>query len=275
MATSKSLVKNYKTILKNVDIDEAVVSDLTPASVYILATACKSVSRYYLKELAKSVRERFVDKFSVKTLLRTVIDKINQEMSEDIPETVEQFFEDSKDLRPYADKLQMSVSEVVEALASDKVVVVSPRFELYRSAYFRMLSTSADFLIQDGDVIKTFTLIKSKEYSPFSSPSISHNAILMRALLTLQTYGTARKVIFTIRLLGDAEAKDVEFHISRKSLTEPIMDTVKRIITSYGSNLKEKGRHCSECPHQQYCPLLKDITQAYADEAENIPEADK
>lgn len=268
-----SLKKLYDTVVKDFEVDMALVEETSPINVYILTTACESVTRYYMDKLSESVRSKFVEKMSLSGLLRQLVH--NMESGETKASADEALY---AEYRSFPDnnvkvipKVKKLVSELKRAVRDGKEVRVGPRFEFNKNPYYRYITAGTDLAVVHKHKMFMVQVSTAKEYSEYTSPASSETALLLKILLGFITYPEITDIQYRVALTGSVSAKDVCFELAARDLTEDPETTVLRLITFYSKERKVKGNECILCPHRNYCPLLEDALEEYASE---VPDDD-
>jgi len=266
----KKLLPTYLEAIKT-EVDSAIVADLTPTSVHVLTTACNSVYSHYLSLLSRDVRKRGLKKNSLTALIRLLVEAgINEEMSI-MAEIYCERYSESDGAIPL-EKIRTLVGRLVEAKKAKDRVALNPRYDYRTSAYRKDLTTGLDVEIRKGDEVELISILKSKSYSANSAPAIDPRALLLKILIFFNSEPFIKKVQYKLLCAGSKAAPDPVFELSRDQLKENPDITIQRIISWYGLDRKEKGKHCGDCVHSGYCMVLKDELKQEAERAKAAEE---
>jgi len=265
-------MSNLKELCKRVtdefELDMNLVDSATPINVYLLTTACESVTRYYMDKLSEEVRKKFTNKVSVTGLFRQLLNNLESNGGNSETETLlySRFLEYPGNKPETAAKVKMVMTGLKKAFSSGRDIRVHPRLEFMKSPYYRYISAGTDLAIIGKRKLVLIQISYSKEYHEYSSPATTETAILLKMLMALITYPEITSVQYRIVLAGDIDAADVCFELNSGDLTEDPEQTVLRLISFYSRERKKKGNDCVLCPHRNYCPMLKEALEEYAAE---------
>lgn len=258
------LLPEYLSVVSGVQIDQDIINEITPVSVYILSTTCSSVYDHYLDSLSDNIRNRTSVKHGVTSLLRLLLECGTEESMSGMAPVYLKRYSESEGALPVSKLKDLSI-RMVEAHNRGCSVIVSPRYEYRRSGYRKDLVSGVDVCIDRNGEVELLTILKSDRYTEDSAPAISPRSLLLKILMYLNENPGKTKITYTLLTAGSETAPDTSFVLNVKDLTEPAEVTIERMLTWFGKDRKSRGKMCATCQHRSYCPVLRAELEAQAD----------
>lgn len=259
-----SLKKVYDTITAGT-VDETLVRSLIPTTVFILTTRCTSVQREYVNRFKIETRKALEVKDVLLGILRQVVDN-NTTAGETDP-----FLDDSL-LNQISESYQRTKINRLVDLIIEKVRLgwragIGVRAG-YRKGFRDYVSGAYDVVLTESSTGSAviYRMSRSRENAP------DEMSVLLYVLLVMYSKGvnSVEYVQYPVHDLGRSRS----YTLKSEEITEPVGDTVLKLITAMGKNRVEQGRHCESCIHSDYCPVLKDIIRQEVDNAQTVRSED-